>query len=168
MGRPIEPNSKRSRAKERVRLREIARKAAEDPVVSSSGSASMAPAILPTIVGNEHEKTPYSSDLVERLSSYGIASLDIAREIGVSVDTLVVHYQAELARGMPRANAKVAESLFKMATEQKVVAAAIWWTKSRMGWREPSALDFAPGGSGTYVLEVRRGPRTVDEDGNDT
>ena len=37
---------------------------------------------------------------------------------------------------MTEANAKVAQSLFQMATQGKNVAAAIFWMKARAGWRE--------------------------------
>jgi hypothetical protein len=40
-----------------------------------------------------------------------------------------------------KANAAVAQSLFNMATREKVPSAAIWWTKARMGWREATDLN---------------------------
>jgi hypothetical protein len=41
----------------------------------------------------------------------------------------------------------VAQSLFRMATEGKNVAAAIFWMKARAGWREKQQVEhgFAPG-----------------------
>jgi len=50
--------------------------------------------------------------------------------------TLRKHFRDELDRGMTEANAKVAQSLFQMATQGKNVAAAILWMKARAGWRE--------------------------------
>ena len=49
--------------------------------------------------------------------------------------TLRLHYRYELDNGAARANATVAGSLYRMATKERVPAAAIWWTKARMGWR---------------------------------
>jgi hypothetical protein len=46
------------------------------------------------------------------------------------------HYRKELDRGAVEATAKVAQSLFQMATVDKSVAAAIFWMKARAGWRE--------------------------------
>jgi hypothetical protein len=47
-------------------------------------------------------------------------------------------FRRELDVGATKANAKVAESLFKQATNGNVTA-QIWWTKCRMGWKEPPA-----------------------------
>jgi hypothetical protein len=49
-------------------------------------------------------------------------------------------FARELVAGPANANSAVATSLFKMATGtagvKRVPAAAIFWTKARMGWRE--------------------------------
>lgn len=72
------------------------------------------------------------------MSAMGIRVSDIATVIGVSVPTLRKYYRAELDRGHVEANAKVSQSLFRMATnvEKPNVAAAIFWLKCRAGWRE--------------------------------
>ena len=56
-----------------------------------------------------------------------IVVLERARRAPVNTDT--------------EANAKVAQTLFTMATVDKNVAAAIFWMKARGGWREKHPID---------------------------
>ena len=72
------------------------------------------------------------------MSGLGIRDADIANVLCVTPPTLRKHYAAELARGHAEATAKVAQSLFNMATnpDKPNVAAAIFWMKCRAGWRE--------------------------------
>ena len=42
-----------------------------------------------------------------------------------------------------QATAKVAQSLFHMATVDKNVAAAIFWMKARAGWREKHEIQLS-------------------------
>lgn len=57
--------------------------------------------------------------------------------------TLRIHFEIELATGPPKANAKVAESLYRKAIGDghQSVAAAIFWAKTRMGWRERTEVS---------------------------
>ena len=55
------------------------------------------------------------------------------------------HYRQELDRGAVEATAKVAQSLFQMATVDKNVAAAIFWMKARAGWREKHEVQVTVG-----------------------
>jgi len=60
--------------------------------------------------------------------------------------TLRKHYREELDTGHFKATAKVAESLFRKATGDgaQSVTAAIFWLKTRGGWREtPQAHEVA-------------------------
>jgi hypothetical protein len=62
----------------------------------------------------------------------------IARVVGIDAKTLRKHYREELDTGQIKATAKVAESLFRKATSDgsQSVTAAIFWLKTRGGWRE--------------------------------
>lgn len=77
-------------------------------------------------------------DLAETLSGYGVPQEDIARLLRISMQTLHKHFRDELDLGMAKANAFVAQNLFRQATKDdpSAVRAAIFWTKARMGWRE--------------------------------
>ena len=74
--------------------------------------------------------------LVRALAGFGIIHDDIARQVGCEPKTLRKHFRDELDRGSVEATAKVAQSLFQMATTGKNVAAAIFWMKARAGWKE--------------------------------
>jgi hypothetical protein len=73
---------------------------------------------------------------VRALSGYGVPQDGIAIHIGIDAKTLRKHFRDELDRGSVEATAKVAQSLFHLATIAKNVTAAISWMKARAGWRE--------------------------------
>ncbi len=68
--------------------------------------------------------------------SPALSTRGLGRMNTIDAKTLRKHFRAELDRGTVEANAKVAQSLFQMATQGKNVAAAIFWMKARAGWRE--------------------------------
>jgi hypothetical protein len=88
--------------------------------------------------GNPFTPTDAQRKQVEAMSAYGIPQADIARVLDVSEPTLRAHFRDELDTGSTKASARVAESLFKKATGDgpQAVTAAIFWAKTRMGWRE--------------------------------
>ena len=75
---------------------------------------------------------------VEALAGYGVPEHSIARVVGIDPKTLRKHYRDELDLGSTKATAKVAEFLFRKATTEgpQCVTAAIFWMKTRGGWRE--------------------------------
>ncbi|MFC7544088.1 DNA-methyltransferase [Siccirubricoccus deserti] len=64
--------------------------------------------------------------LVRAMSGFGIPQEQIATHLGIDAKTLRKHFRQDLDRGMVEATAKVAQSLFQMATTGKNVAAAIF------------------------------------------
>ena len=77
---------------------------------------------------------------VEAMAAHGVPELNIASVIGIDPKTLRKHYRHELDNGQVKATAKVAESLFRKATTEgpQSVTAAIFWLKTKGGWRETS------------------------------
>jgi hypothetical protein len=75
---------------------------------------------------------------VEAMAAYGVPETDIARVIGIDAKTLRKHYRDELDTGQIKATARVAEFLFRKATTEgpQCVTAAVFWMKTRGGWRE--------------------------------
>jgi hypothetical protein len=75
---------------------------------------------------------------VEALAGYGVREDEIGEFIGVDPKTLRKHYRQELRQGHTKANAKVAENLYRRATGEgrEAVTAAIFWLKTRAGWKE--------------------------------
>lgn len=88
--------------------------------------------------GVKHEPTAKDRKTVEALIGFGVPQDDIAAMIGIDPTTLRRHYALEIATGTAKANAKVAENLFKIATGtgREAVTAAIFWLKTRAGWSE--------------------------------
>jgi hypothetical protein len=81
--------------------------------------------------------------LVKALAGFGVTHDDIAVQVGCEPKTLRKHFRDELDRGSVEATAKVAQSLFQMATTGKNVAAAIFWMKARAGWREKHEVQVS-------------------------
>ena len=91
-----------------------------------------------------HAPTPELRRQVETMAGYGIPAADICLSVGVSPMTLRKHYRHELDIGHVKANSAVAQSLFKKATGDgaQCVTAAIFWAKTRMGWRETAVVQL--------------------------
>ncbi|WP_211879917.1 hypothetical protein [Plastoroseomonas hellenica] len=80
---------------------------------------------------------------VKAMAGFGVPQEDIAKHIEIDPKTLRLHFRRELDAGVLEANAKVAQSLFHMATQGKNVAAAIFWLKARAGWREKQEIELS-------------------------
>lgn len=96
-----------------------------------------------------HQPTADTRKTVEAMTGFGIPADDIARVISVTGKTLRKYYRDELDLGTVKANSKVAQNLFKKATgdTREGVTAAIFWLKTRAGWRETVVnLHAAPDG----------------------
>lgn len=105
-----------------------------------------------------HDPTPTSRRNVEALAGYGVPEVDIAGVIGIDPKTLRKHYPQELRYGHVKANAKVAENLFRKATGdgRESVIAAIFWMKTRAGWKETSVSELAARGGDPLTVVIRR------------
>jgi hypothetical protein len=88
---------------------------------------------------------------VRAMSGFGIPQEDIATFLRMDSKTLRKHFRDELDMGSIEATTKVAQSLFRLATEGKNVAAAIFWMKARAGWREKQPNPDGDG-SGSITL----------------
>ena len=126
-----------------------------------------------------YQPSQQDRSLVETLAGYGVPPEEICRLIvnpangkALTPRALLRHFGEEIARGLAAANAKVAESLYRLAVGQaKVVVdgevlqeerepkvtAAVFWAKTRMGWKEISAQDAAAqrGNGGPIVAEAK-------------
>jgi transcription initiation factor TFIIIB Brf1 subunit/transcription initiation factor TFIIB len=92
-----------------------------------------------------HKPTEKTRSEVAALCSFGIPQEDIAEYIGVSHVTLRKHYAKEIKLSSIKANRAVGEFLFRAASGRGIedggsysdcVRAAMFWAKTRMGWRE--------------------------------
>lgn len=95
------------------------------------------------------EPTDEQRKQVEAMKGFGIPEDDIAKLIAnpntgeaICRNTLRKHFRRELDVGEAKANSKVAESLYKQALEGNTTA-SIWWTKTRMGWKETQGIEHS-------------------------
>lgn len=115
------------------------------------------------MAAHAHRPTQKMRDQVEAYAGIGVPHHDIAKLQKLSTHTLLKHYSVELGVGKARANAQVANSLFRMATSGGNVAAAIFWMKAQAGWRETplqTPLDGGTAGATVNIL-VGEGGRVV-------
>jgi predicted transcriptional regulator len=80
---------------------------------------------------------------VAALTSFGNTQEEIASYLGICVDTLAKHYRYELDTAVTKANAAVANKLYRKAVEQDDLSAQIFWLKTRARWRTQDHKDDA-------------------------
>lgn len=94
-----------------------------------------------------NEFTPEQIKQIEFLSGAGFTVEQIAAFFGVSRKTFYRYMDDHpviidtIEKGRVTINAAVVNSLYNNAVKKDNVAAQIWWTKSRMGWRESAPVD---------------------------
>lgn len=98
-----------------------------------------------------HAPDSGSRRLVEHHAAIGTPHEQIAKLLQVSLNTLKKHYREELELGLARANAVVGGTLFNEAKKGNITA-AIFWMKTRGGWRETSRVEH----TGATAVEVRQ------------
>lgn len=92
--------------------------------------------------GVTHVVTEASTKQVQSLAAVGVTQAQIAKLLGISVETFHKYYSDEYDRAKVQAIGMVANTLFKRATEGKDLGAAIFYLKAQAGWREtPSPLE---------------------------
>jgi hypothetical protein len=109
--------------------------------------------------GNSFRPTKHQRGLVKLAAALGQPHEDIAQMLGISRNTLEKHLGEELRLGALHAKLKVGSNLFKIATADPplpgTVSAAIFWAKTRMGWRcAPAVAQASTYGSKSEVQIV--------------
>ena len=101
-----------------------------------------------------HNPTDPHKKLALTLSGYGVPQEEIARQIGINAETLRLHYREQLDSGTAQANAQIAASLFRKATSDgpQSAAAAMFWLKTRAGWKETTNIEH----SGAVSVTIAR------------
>jgi DNA-binding XRE family transcriptional regulator len=84
------------------------------------------------------------------MAAMGIPQEDMGKIVGVEAKTLRKHCRKQLDTGSIKATLKVAQSLFKQATEESNTAAMIFWMKARAGWSEKTKTEIT-GADGSAV-----------------
>lgn len=90
-----------------------------------------------------HQPTEKDKKQVAIMAGIGLTHGQIAKVIGISDETLRKYYSHELETSESLMNAQVAQNLFSIATSKAPgsVPAAIFWMKTRAGWRETIKAD---------------------------
>lgn len=113
-----------------------------------------------------HEPTEKTRSEVSALRSFGVPAADIATYIGVDKKTLYKYYRQEIDESVMKANAQVGQFLFHAASGRALkdkesganysdcVRAAMFWAKTRMGWRESNGIDITSGDKPLQPSEV--------------
>ena len=123
-----------------------------------------------------HEPTDKTRSEVAALASFGLPQEDIAAYIGVSHVTLRKYYAEQLKVSAIKANAQVGKYLFSLASGQAVSkgathgdckAAAMFWAKTRMGWRETSQVDHTSSDGSMTPKPTEIILRAADDAGDD-
>ena len=99
------------------------------------------------------EPTEQQRQLVEQMTAVGIPQESIARVIKIDSKTLRKHFRDELDTAAAKANTKVGGMLFNKAINGDT-SAAIWWSKSRMGWKETSVNQHTDGEGNPLAFQV--------------
>jgi hypothetical protein len=98
-----------------------------------------------------HSPTPQQRAEVMALKSFGVTLEDIAGYIDVDRKTLSKYYADEIRTAQTKADASVAKYLYNAASGQALkagashsdcVRAAMFWAKTRMGWRETADVNL--------------------------
>ncbi len=108
-----------------------------------------------------HEPTDKDRKQISLMAGIGLTHGQIAKIIGISDETLRKYYDKELEVSAAMMNAQVAQNLYSIATSKGAgaVASAIFWMKTRGGWREVerkeiTGKDGAPIAINTNKLDV--------------
>lgn len=87
-----------------------------------------------------HEPDDKTRATVEAMSSYGIPHEDIAKVIGIDDKTLRKYYRYELDVATAKANAQVAQRLYKKCMADDTTS-IIFWLKTRARWAETQKIE---------------------------
>ena len=97
-----------------------------------------------------HQPTDKTRAEIVALRSYGVPIKEVAAYIGIDDKTLYKYYKEELDNSAIKANANVGKFLYQAASGQALttgasysdcVRAAMFWAKTRMGWKETNVQE---------------------------
>ena len=97
-----------------------------------------------------HQPTEKTRAEIIALRSYGVPIKEVAAYIGIDDKTLYKYYREELENSATKANANVGKFLYQAASGQALttgathsdcVRAAMFWAKTRMGWKETNVQE---------------------------
>ena len=113
-----------------------------------------------------HQPTEKTRAEIIALRSYGVPIKEGAAYIGIDDKTLYKYYREELENSAIKANANVGKFLYQAASGQALttgatysdcVRAAMFWAKTRMGWKETNVQEHtgADGKPIAHAVEIK-------------
>ena len=117
-----------------------------------------------------HQPTEKTRAEIIALRSYGVPIKEVAAYIGIDDKTLYKYYREELENSAIKANANVGKFLYQAASGQALttgatysdcVRAAMFWAKTRMGWKETNVQEHT-GANGTETQNQKVIIKVVD------
>ena len=117
-----------------------------------------------------HKPTEKTRAEIIALRSYGVPIKEVAAYIGIDDKTLYKYYREELENSAIKANANVGKFLYQAASGQALatgathsdcVRAAMFWAKTRMGWKETNVQEHT-GANGKDLIPSAK-QMTTDE-----
>ena len=117
-----------------------------------------------------HQPTEKTRAEIIALRSYGVPIKEVAAYIGIDDKTLYKYYRDELENSAIKANANVGKFLYQAASGQALttgathsdcVRAAMFWAKTRMGWKETNVQEHT-GANGKDLIPSAK-QMTTDE-----
>ena len=114
-----------------------------------------------------HQPTEKTRAEIIALRSYGVPIKEVAAYIGIDDKTLYKYYREELENSAIKANANVGKFLYQAASGQALttgatysdcVRAAMFWAKTRMGWKETNVQEH------TGKVEIQQVTDLTDEE----
>jgi len=104
-----------------------------------------------------HQPDDKSRKQVLLMAGIGLTHDQIAKVMLVSDETLRKYYANELETGAAKMSAAVAQNLYNIATSKDsgAVAAAIFWMKTRAGWRETNRSEITGADGGPVKVETK-------------
>ena len=117
-----------------------------------------------------HKPTEKTRAEIIALRSYGVPIKEVAAYIGIDDKTLYKYYREELENSAIKANANVGKFLYQAASGQALqtgashgdcVRAAMFWAKTRMGWKETNVQEHT-GANGTEIQNQKITIEVVD------
>ena len=117
-----------------------------------------------------HQPTDKTRAEIVALRSYGVPIKEVAAYIGIDDKTLYKYYKDELDNSAIKANANVGKFLYQAASGQALatgatysdcVRAAMFWAKTRMGWKETNVQEHT-GANGKPLIPSAK-EMTTDE-----
>ena len=117
-----------------------------------------------------HQPTEKTRAEIVALRSYGVPIKEVAAYIGIDDKTLYKYYKDELENSAIKANANVGKFLYQAASGQAIaqgashgdcVRAAMFWAKTRMGWKETNVQEHT-GANGKPLIPSAK-EMTTDE-----